>query len=99
MAAGTGLPVTAAEINNVAGSLIRGLFASMKSVTQFKAFLDTKSENDLVLLGFTTAEVAILKSAFVDLAALVAVFEGTGTRTPAYDHRTFSKLLIGVGVY
>jgi hypothetical protein len=94
-----GLSVTQSDVNNVSGSLVKGLFNSMKAVQQFKAWLDTKTDGDLTALGFAQADVNTLRSAFVDLAALASVFEGTGTRTPAYDHRTFSKLLIGTGTY
>ncbi len=94
-----GLSATQSDINNVGGSLVRGLFNSLKSVQQFKAFLDTKTDADLLLLNFTQPEINILRSAFTDLNALVNVFEGTATRTPAYDHRTFSKLMLGTGTY
>lgn len=46
---------------------------------------------------YTATEVAQLKSAFADLDQLRQVYEGTATRTPAYDYRTFAKLVWGLG--
>lgn len=72
---------------------LRGVFDRVRT---FKAWLDTVTVLQLEGLGYTTNEANQLKSAFTDLDQLRTVYEGTGTRTPAYDYRTFAKLLTGV---
>lgn len=94
-----GAPADQAEINAAAAQITRSLFASMQNVTEFKAFLDTRTTGDLTTLGFTSNEAAVLKSAFADLATLVSVFQGAATQATTYDFRTFSKQLLGVGLY
>lgn len=94
-----GATSTQAEVNATAAQVARSLFNTMRSVEQFKAWLDTQSESDLTARGFTSGEVAVLKSALGDLDTLRTVFEGTATQGTAYDFRTFSKLLLGCGLY
>lgn len=94
-----GATSTQAEINATAAQIARSLFNTMRSIEQFDSWLDTQSEADLVARGFTSGEVAILKSAFVDLDKIRTVFEGTATQGSAYDARVFSKQLLGCGLY
>lgn len=81
------------------GAVAQALFATMDNIGKMKTVLDTLAVSDLVTLGYTTPEANQIKSAFTDLATLRAAFLGTGTVTPAYDFRTFSKLLLGDGLY
>lgn len=95
-----GIQISKAEINQGAGSVARAVFNVVATVRQFKFWLDSVSANDLeTVYGFTSAEAADIKSAFNDLEALANVFEGTGTRPVAYDHRAFTRRLIGTGLY
>lgn len=98
MAAGAQL--TKDKINNDAYSVVRALFSAMSSIAQFKAFLDATPDVDLTgIYGFSSGDVATLKSAFTDLNKLKGIFEGTQTQTPVYDFRQFAKLLLGDNLY
>lgn len=92
-----GLTLTKADLDNRAASLALGLRTTFEQIKVFKTTLDTLTNADLQGKGYAISpdEAAILKSSFVDLDQLRTVYEGTGTRTPAYDYRTFAKLLTG----
>lgn len=91
-----GFPTAKLDVDSRAGQLTLQLRDTLVQIQQFKAWLDTQTDPQLVALGYVQAEVNTLRSAFVDLDQLRAVYQGTATRTPAYDYRTFSKLLTGV---
>jgi hypothetical protein len=92
-----GIQVTKAELDNVAGSVARSLFNVMGNVQQVKAWLDTQTVEDLVGLGYQTADANLIKSAYTDLAELASVFNnGAPAHTTAHDYRVFAKRLIGV---
>lgn len=97
-----GLAQNVQDINVKAGSIYLALRNTLQDVKNFQAMLGTLADADLQSAdqngkAFTAAEITTLKSAFTDLDQLRQVFEGTATRTPAYDYRTFAKLLGGVG--
>lgn len=91
-----GFPTTKLEIDSRAGQLALTLRDDLTQIQNFKAWLDTQTDAQLIALGYVQAEVNTLRSAYVDLDQLRQVFQGVATRTPAYDYRTFSKLLVGV---
>lgn len=94
-----GATVTAGDVNSTAAQIARMVFNTFRAVEQFQEWLATKTENDLIALGFTSGEVAILKSSFTDLDKVRQVFEGSATQASAYDARTFAKQLLGCGLY
>lgn len=94
-----GRTATKAEFDNAAGAIASSLFATMDNINKVKTVLDTLDTTALQGLGYSSTEANQLKSAFTDLATLRGVFLGTGTQTPAYDFRTFTKLLLGTGLY
>lgn len=94
-----GNPVSKTDVNARMTTVARQLYAAMQTIDQFKTWLDTVTDSDLTGMGFVQADVNQLRSAMTDAAALRTVFLGTGTRTPAYDHRTFIKLALGTGEY
>ena len=65
-----GFPADKAALDARAGNLAVQLRDSLDAAARLKSWLDTKTEADLVALGYTAAEVAVLKSAYTDLAAL-----------------------------
>jgi len=91
-----GLTKGKADIDQRAALCALTLRDTFDKIKAFKAYLDTVTVADLEALTYTTTEANQLKSAFTDLDQLRTVYEGTGTRTPAYDYRTFAKLLTGV---
>jgi hypothetical protein len=94
-----GLPVTKGDVNNTFTTVVRQLFNTFLIVEQFQAYLAATPDGDLTSLGFTSGEVAQIKSAVNDADQLRQVWEGTATRSPAYDYRTFTKLGLGTGLF
>lgn len=95
-----GIPISQTEINLNAGGLARAVFSSLHNVLEFKDWLDGVGaaglENDY---GFSPADAAVLVSGVNDMAKLAHIFRGEDTQGSAYDFRTFSKRLIGTGLY
>lgn len=91
-----GFPALKTDIDARSGQLALTLRDTFRSIQLFKAWLDTKTDQNLLDLGYNQGEVNTLRSAMADLDQLRTVYEGTATRTPAYDYRTFAKLLVGV---
>ncbi len=94
-----GLAPTQAQVNSQAGQLCFMVMADLTRCQEFKAWLDTQTDANLIALGFVQAEVNTLRSAFVDLNQLASIFTGTLAQgLTAYDYRTFSKQLAGMGI-
>lgn len=93
-----GFPATKLDIDARAGQLALQLRDTLLQIQQFNTWLLATPDANLTGLspGYTAGEVATLKSAYADLAQLAAVYQGTATRTPAYNYQTFAKLLVGV---
>ncbi len=94
-----GRTISQGELNNAAASIASSLYATMDNINKVKVVLDTLDVAALQGLGFIATEANQLKSAFTDLDKLRTVFLGTATQSPAYDFRTFTKLLLGTGLY
>lgn len=91
-----GFTAVKTDVDARAGQLALGVRDTLRQVQLFKAWLDTQSDGQLIALGYAQADVDKLRSSFVDLDHLRQVYEGSGTRSPAYDYRTFAKLMVGV---
>jgi hypothetical protein len=91
-----GFPTTKLDVDSRAGQLALTLRDDLNQIQTFKAWLDTQTDANLIALGYVQAEVNTLRSAYVDLDQFRQVYQGLATRTPAYDYRTFAKLLVGV---
>jgi hypothetical protein len=87
------------ELDNSWGGVAGSLFATMDNIAKLKTVLDTLTTTDLTNLGYTSTEANQLKSAATDLDKLRTIFIGTATQATTYDFRTFSKLLLGTGLY
>lgn len=95
-----GASVTAADINSTSAQLVRMVFSALTSVQQFKeGCLDTLTDADLIMLGYTAGEVALLRSAVGDLDQLRDLWDGGATLAVAKDFRVFAKRLLGTGLY
>lgn len=94
-----GMSVLKPDIDMTAGSVCRNLSVVMAQVGTLQAFLAAKTEADLVALGYTTGEVAVLKSAFARLDVLRQIYEGKVAQgaTPE-DFTTFPRQLWGLKV-
>lgn len=91
-----GYPTNKTEIDNRAGYLVLTLRETLDAIARVKDFLDGKSTADLVALGYTDAEAAVLKSAFGDLANLNKVAHGQATQAQANDFFFWAKQLAGL---
>lgn len=85
------------EVDATAATLVRHLDAAFLRVQQFKDWLDTQADVDLTALGYDATDVAVLKSAFTDLANLRAVYLGQREQIGASDFRAFARRLVAYG--
>jgi|SRR5215510_9071561 len=97
MSAGLNASLTKASIDVTIGEAAQALNIAFINVGNAAAFLAPAQDADLVALGYTPADVAVLRSAMADLDRLRRVYEGLAEATPAYDFRTFAKQLYGSG--
>ena len=94
-----GMPVTKSEIDARAGDIARAFQKAFADVLTMKGYLDQTVDADLVALGYTGGEVAILKTAFADLFQLSGIWSGQSNLTSAKDFRTFVRQIWGVGAF
>jgi hypothetical protein len=93
-----GYPKGKAELDERSGTISVSVRNIFREVDSFQMFLQATPDADLTSppYNYTPQEVAVLKSAYNDLAKLSAIYLGAATQPDAYDFRTFSKLLTGV---
>jgi hypothetical protein len=94
-----GLTITKDEIDKRAGDIARSFQRSFEDVGTLKGFLDATPEADLIALGYTSAEVASLKTAWNDLAQLTTIWAGQAALAAPKDFREFVRRLWGVGAF
>lgn len=94
-----GLPVTKDEVDTRAGDIARAFQRAFDDVVTLKGFLDATDEATLVGLGYTANEVAVLKTAWADLAQLATIWTGTTALPAPKDFRQFVRQLWGVGAF
>lgn len=92
-----GITVTKGEIDQRMGDIARSFQKVFKEHAILKSFLDSKLDADLVALGYTAGEVAVLKSAAADLTQLQTISVGTASLVTPKDFTTFLRQLWGVG--
>ena len=90
-----GLPATKPDIDVQAGSIALRLRDVMRDIASLQTYFAATPDADLIALGYTSGEVAIVKSASSDMNQLRTIYEGAATLGSAKDFRTFAKLLIG----
>jgi len=96
-----GPQLTAADVNGTIAQIVRQLYGALDNARLFQAWLVATPDATLLAapFGMAQADINTLKSTMTDLDQLRQVFEGTATRTPAYDYRTFAKQALGVGLF
>jgi hypothetical protein len=95
-----GLPVTKQEIDQRAGSLALTFQRLAGDVTTLKGYLDGATEAALLELGYTSADVALLKTSMADLSQLVVkIGYGTEALATPKDFTVFLRQLWGVGAF
>ena len=81
------------DVDVRAGQLVQTVRDNLTAVGNFKLWLDAQTDQALTALGYTGGDIATLRSTFTDLDKLRQIYLGTATASPAYDFRTFAKLL------
>ena len=97
MPVGLNAALTKQSIDVTLGDAAQAVNIAMINVGNAAAFLAPAQDADLIALGYTAADVAVLRSAMADLDRLRRAYEGLEAVTPAYDFRTFSKQVYGSG--
>jgi alpha-D-ribose 1-methylphosphonate 5-phosphate C-P lyase len=73
--------------------LAQALNVEFTNIQQYKAWLDTMTDQSLIALGFAQGDVDVLKSAIADLDQLRVLYQGGATLGTAKDFRAFAKQL------
>jgi hypothetical protein len=94
-----GLPVTKTEVDTRSGDTARSFQAAFENVATMQFFLVSKTDQELIDLGYTAQEVSTLKSAYNDLEFLAQIWAGQAASPALKDFRTFVRLLWGVGAF
>lgn len=93
-----GIQQTKTQIDGTSGNLVRDFENALIPLTRFASWLDATPDASLTALGYTSGEVAILKSAYADFEQLIAIYQGTQNLLLAKDFRTFGHQLWGAGL-
>jgi hypothetical protein len=91
-----GFPILKSDIDNTLGQISVQLRDSIFRVPGFKARIDAMSDGDLTALGYSAADIALLRSALTDLLQIFAVATGAAPQPSAYDFRTNIAQVTGV---
>jgi len=94
-----GLGVTKGEIDSRAGDIARQFQDLFADVATMQSYLLATVNTDLIALGYTDQEVAVLKTAFTDLELLGKIWIGAEALAGPKDFRTFVRQLWGVGAF
>ena len=90
-----GFPQDKANVDARLGQVALAVRVALADVKALQTYMAATPDATLLAMGYVQAEVNTMKSALTDLNKLATVYEGTDTQTPAYDFRTFAKLLVG----
>ena len=91
-----GFPTDKATIDANAGQVVLTLRDNLARAVRIKAWLDARTDVQLTALGWSSEEVAVLKSAFTDLAKLAQIADGQATQAAASDFFFFADRLTGI---
>jgi hypothetical protein len=86
------------QIKATAGSLAKDLDRILLRGQQFKAWLDTYTDAELIAnWNFAQADINDLRSTLSDVDLLRTVYQGTATQASLKDFRAFAKRLYAFG--
>ena len=91
-----GYLVTELDVQNRCGNAALHVRQALDEAVTVKAWLDTKTDVQLVALGLVQTDVDLLRSALGDLAQLQTIYTGAVNLSVAKDFRTFAKQLTGL---
>jgi|SRR6185312_10018920 len=92
-----GLVPTKNDVDNQCGNIASSLCKCIDNIITFSNWLSTQTDTQLENLGYSTTDVANLRSSFNDLIKLTQIFTGQQTLNTVYDFRNFVKLIWGFG--
>lgn len=91
-----GFPTDKNNIDSRAGFLALTLRDTLADIVNVKTWLDTQQDADLTALGYSAAEVTLLRASFVDMFNLANIAHGQGTQPAASDFFWNAKHLTGL---
>ena len=94
-----GLSISKSEIDSRSGDTARTFQKLFGDVATLQSYLLQTTDPDLVALGYTEAEVTVLKSAFADLSQLAGIWSGNDSLPTPKDFRAFVRQLWGIGSF
>lgn len=80
-----GLPVDKVKLDDRTGSLVWQLRETLTQCQNMKAWLDARSDAELTALGYTAADITLLRASFTDLDNLRKVARGLAAQPGAND--------------
>lgn len=91
-----GFPKNPAAVDAIVGELAVSINRNFRRAAELKIELDSFTDNQLTTAGYTSAEVAILRTLATDLAQLNNIYTGAATLATAKDFRTSLRPVWGV---
>lgn len=93
-----GFPLTKDQLDTRVGQVAQQVRSSLADAAQVKALLDRSDITDaaLIALGYTQAEVTLIRASFTDLYNLNRVATAQATQPAANDFFFNAKKLLGV---
>jgi hypothetical protein len=91
-----GFQVTKASLDQRVGSIVVAGEAWFEDVQRQAAWLAAQPDADITALGYTSEDVALVKSSFVDLENLRLTAYGQRTQSPASNFFFWASKLRGI---
>ncbi len=91
-----GFPVNKQIIDQTAGGLVDRLHKTFDGIESLKAWLDAHTDAEVEAYGYTTEDVAVLKSAITDLDKLRRIAAGVETQANVSDFFFWAARLTGL---
>lgn len=93
---GVGFPVAKTDIDTTLGSVALQLRNSIAQVTVIQAKVAALTDADLTGLGYSTADITLLRAAVADLYTIQQIAYGLAAQTSTYDFRTNISQVTGI---
>lgn len=91
-----GFPTDKNTIDARVGSLTMGLRDTLRQIGTVKVWLDSQSDANLTSLGYSAADITLLRASFVDLDKLRLISQAGATQASVSDFFFNAKQLVGV---
>ena len=93
---GVGLPVAKVDIDNMLAQISLQLRNSIMAVTVLNAKVSAMTDADLTNLGYSTADITLLRAAIGDLYTIQQIAYGLVAQPTPYDFRTNISQVTGI---